>query len=112
VKWPTAQQWPVLWQTIIFPVVRDVSGLGMGLFILARQAVAAHPDPGLIVAGLTLVGTVAAIYGHAVLSGPSSPSGTGHGGTSSSPPPLPPSSSPSSPPAGGTREGAAGAGGG
>jgi hypothetical protein len=100
VKWPTAQQWPRLWQVIVFPIVRDVSGLGMGLYLLARQAVALHPDAGLIVAGLTLVSSIAGIYGHAVLSGPSN---TKHGGGPSPPPALPPSSSPGSS-SGGTRE--------
>lgn len=83
-------------------MLRDVAALGTGLYLLISQAGAASPNAAVIVAGLTLVSPIAAIYGHAVLSGPSAPSGTQHGGPPSSPPSSspsgsPPSGSPSSP---------------
>lgn len=77
-------------------MVRDITGLGTGLYLLISQAGAASPNAAVIVAGLTLVSPIAAIYGHAVLSGPSAPSPTQHGEPSSSSPATPPSGQPSS----------------
>lgn len=91
----------------MFPVLRDTAGLGTGLYLLISQAGAADPNAGVIVAGLTLVSPIAAIYGHAVLSGPSGtqPGERPSSGPSSSPSPSPPSGSPS-PSSGGGNAGA------
>lgn len=107
-KWRQTEHWLALWQGILFPVLRDIACLGMGMYMLSSQVGAPHPDWGVIVGGLTLALPAAVAHGSSVasrareaLSGPSAP---GPGPGESAPPELPQSSSPPSPPAGGTRE--------
>ena len=68
----------VFLRDVLWPLIKDIGLTGTGLWIIALQAVSAHPDGLLLGTGLTL--TVPSVAEHVRALLPSS------GGSSSSPP--------------------------
>lgn len=82
-KWQQTARWPVWWQTIAFPILRDIGAVGTGLYLIISQNQRPDPSTTIITAGLILVTPIAAIHGYQLLAGPSS---TQPGAPPSSPP--------------------------